>query len=260
MYAGIITKKRAVKRLGIHQRFDAAAYQMIAGYFKPGTFPSLKQILHFEGVNGPDGLKLKDSWKEGANHIYDPDHGDGEVPERIAAHYASMVKSLSEGDHVRASFEASWLAHYITDGLCPAHHYPLDKLKKELFGPGSEHGFFQRHFHWLKKGAMSTHANFEAGVSAALFLTPLRSYLDSDKLAQARRLGPLTFFKQEAKEVAKLDLYGKFLQKGWTAGIARTIKEFIAPHAAQVIGIIWLLAYIEASQAVATPKPVLATT
>ncbi len=253
MYSGIVSKHRTIKRMGIHQRFDMAAFAMIANYIKPETFPSLKQILHFEGVNGPDGLKLKTPHKTEGSHIYDPELGGGDVPRKIETHYQALVKSLVQADHVRASFEASWLAHYITDGLCPAHHYPLDQLKKELFGPESEHGFLKRHFQWFgQKGAMSTHANFEMGVSAALLFSPLKFHLDSDKLAQARRLGPLQFFRQEAKEVAKLDLYEQFCKKGWTTKIARSIKEFIAPHATQVIGIVWLLAYLEASQARAT--------
>lgn len=253
MYAGIITKKRTIKRLGIHQRFNGAAYKMIEEFLAPGSFPQLKDIHHFEGVNGPDGLKLKADWKTGCNHIYDPEAGEGDVPLRIESHYDNLVSSLKSGDLLRAAFEASWLAHFITDGLTPAHHYPLDTLKQELFGPDSKHSFIKRHFHWFtRKGAMSTHLNFEAGISIALLMQPIRSYLDGDKLAQARRLGPLAFFQQEAREIANLRLYDKFCTKGWTAEIARAIKEIIAPQASHVIGIVWLLAYLEAEQDQAT--------
>ncbi len=258
MYAGIISKKRSIKKLGIHQRFDTAAYRMISGYLKPGTFPTLSEILHFEGVNGPDGLKVKDSWVEDCNHLYDPKAGEGDVPRRINSHYNRLVHCLKDGDLTRASFEASWLAHFITDGLTPAHHHPLDKLKAELFGPNSSAGLLKRHFQYFgKKGSMSTHANFEVGTIAALLLFPLRMHLDSDKLAQARRLGLLEFFRQEALDIDEHKLYDKFCLKGWTSDIARSVRNVIAPQVTQVIGVVWLLAHLEASQS-AVPVPKLA--
>lgn len=33
----------------------------------------------------------------------------------------------------RAAFEAAWIAHAITDGLTPAHHYPLSDKIEELW-------------------------------------------------------------------------------------------------------------------------------
>ena len=69
-------------RLGIHQRFDMAAYKMIERYLPKGSFPALKDIWHFEGYNGPDGLNVKAKGitklkprQEGdpkPSHFYDP--------------------------------------------------------------------------------------------------------------------------------------------------------------------------------------------
>src|SRR5258708_4066856 len=103
MYAGFITTKRVVKRAGIHQRFDMAAYKMIAPYLPDGGFPTLKNILHFEGYNGPDGIKSKGGLKyktkddHNPSHLYDHHTDTGEVPVHIANHYAGLVESLKAG-------------------------------------------------------------------------------------------------------------------------------------------------------------------
>jgi hypothetical protein len=249
MYAGFITTKRVIKRLGIHQRFDAAAYRMIVPYLKRKSFPTLKQVLGFEGINGPDGVKIKSLGVQDPSHMYDPISDTGVLPELIEGHYQRLVETLREKDLVRSSYEAAWMAHYIVDGLTPAHHYPYDAKKAELFGEDSEIGTLAKHWRWLGgKGVLSTHLNFEIGVASSLLLLPIKVKLDQQVLAEARKLGPVPFFKREAKAVAKLDLYDRFYRAGWTAELARVVRGQIAPHAIQVVGIVWLLAYLEASQ------------
>ncbi|HSH31868.1 MAG TPA: hypothetical protein VK963_04355, partial [Candidatus Saccharimonadales bacterium] len=249
MYAGFVTRKRTVKRLGIHQKFDAAAYRMVAPYLQPETFPTLRQVLAFEGINGPDGVKVKSLGIQDPSHMYDPVTDGGVLPELIKNHYDSLVGSLRTSDRVRSGFEAAWLAHYVVDGLTPAHHYPYDEKKLELFGEDSELGLLRKNWQWLGgKGVLSTHLNFEMGVAATLVLVPIRAKLDDAKLAEARRLGAVDFFKQEARAVAELNLYERFYRTGWTAELARTVRQQIAPHATEVVGIIWLLAYLEAGQ------------
>jgi hypothetical protein len=249
MYAGFITTKRVVKRLGIHQKLDMAAYRMISPYLARTKFPTLKQVLHFEGLNGPDGIKVKSLGVHDPSHMYDPVTGTGVLPELIEGHYQRLVSCLQEGDDIRASFEAAWLAHFVTDGLTPAHHFPYDEKKDELFGEDSDVSFLRKHWHWLGgKGVFSTHLNFEMGVASTLLIFPIKAEFSEAKLAEARQLGALPFFKQEAREVADLGLYDRFYKEGWTAELARIVREQIAPHASQVVGLLWLLAYLEAGQ------------
>ena len=48
------------KLVGTHQKLDKAARRTLANFLKRGAFfPSSKEILHFEGSRGPDGLKRK---------------------------------------------------------------------------------------------------------------------------------------------------------------------------------------------------------
>ena len=263
MYSGFVTRKRVVKSIGIHQKFNSAAYRMVAPYLRTQAFPSIKQINHFEGLNGPDGLKVKSPGINEPNHLYDPVNDTGEVPSHIINHYEQLVDALKKHDMIRAAFEASWLAHYVTDGLTPGHHFPLEeelgKLKREslnrkdsfaakgLLYDATLKGTIRKNWAiWGRRGLLSTHFSFELGVATTLLLSPIRGKLDPAKLAVARQTGALEFFKHEAREIAQLELYDQFTHQGWTAKVATAVRNQLAPHTAQTVGIIWLLAYLEA--------------
>jgi hypothetical protein len=266
VYSGFISARRTVSAIGIHQRFDMAAFRMVEPYLVIGSFPTLKQVLHFEGINGPDGLKVKSPGKNEPSHLYNPLTDIGPIPEHIKGHYDKMVGALQENDDVRAAFEAAWMAHYICDGLTPAHHFPLEERLAEyaartkntvssMFkhrvkdeGDSALNVLRKQWALWGSKGLLSTHFNFEMGVALALVGTRIKGELDSAKLATATQIGPIDFFKQEAREIAELDLYGKFYDKGWNSEMARLIKNRLAPQTAQTIGIMWLLAYLEAEK------------
>ncbi len=271
MYAGFITPKRVIGKVGIHQRLDAAGYRMIQRYLPDETFPDLKSILHFEGYNGPDGIKSKTGLKPktkddpGPSHMYDPMTDTGEVPMHIANHYASLVECLKAGDTIRGSFDAAWLAHYIGDGMTPAHHWPLEekiaeaaeKARKNFLGSDTSKytAFLKKNWAiWGAKGHMSTHQNFELGIAVALLFFPIRAEFDDFELARARQLGPVQYFKSEAREIAELNLYERFYRQGWTNDLATTIKNVLAPRAARAIGMIWLLALLEAGQQLAVSE------
>src|SRR3954447_7101076 len=102
MYSGFVSTKKVINRLGVHQRFDVAALNMINPYLKPKSFPGIRSILHFEGYNGPDGIKLKSPGVDDPSHFYDPATGVGELPVHVASHYESLVNTLREQDMVRA--------------------------------------------------------------------------------------------------------------------------------------------------------------
>jgi hypothetical protein len=229
--------------------------------------------LRFEGYNGPDGLNSKIGLRpKGSNpnakddhnpsHLYDPVTDSGEVPMHIQSHYDGLVECLIGGDMVRGSFEAAWLAHYVGDGLTPAHHFPLEEKIAEAAAKAAGDltegrfakysGQVKKHWDiWGAKGHMSTHQNFELGIAFALLIFPIRPQFDDRELARARTLGPVDYFKSEAREVAGLELYERFYRVGWNNDIAATIKNVLAPETARTIGIIWLLALLEAGQRLA---------
>lgn len=249
MYSGFITKNKSSHRLGVHQRFNTSAHRMIKPMLQTGNFPGIKRILHFEGINGPDGLKTKSPDRQNPSHMYDPLTDKGELPELITKHYNGLVDSLRTGDRVRSGFEAAWLAHYVVDGLTPAHHFPdYEEIKQEILGDESEYSMLMKGWHWIgAKGVMSTHLNFEAGIASILMGTRLHPEFDQRLWHDAKKLGYLAFFKREAREVADQGLYDLFYKKGWTQSLARTIKRDLAPHSIQVLAIIWLMADHEAA-------------
>jgi hypothetical protein len=262
MYSGFVTHKKVVHRVGIHQRFDMAAYRMIEKYLPNGFFPPMKAIMYWEGYNGPDGLKVKSPKQNDPSHLYDPRTDTGDVPMHITNHYNKLVQCLKEGDVIRAGFEASWMAHYIGDGLTPAHHWPLeDKIaeaverEKAAAAAGDVNKLLLKAKKnwavWGFKGHLSTHFNFEMGIAFALLIYPIRGKFKPDDFARARRLGYLEYFKEQARDIAHYDLYERFYKQGWNSDIAGVVKNVIAPMAAETIGIIWLLAVLEAGQELA---------
>jgi hypothetical protein len=270
MYSGFVTSKKVVDRLGIHQRFDMAGYRMIEKYLPQGFFPPMKDILYWEGYNGPDGLKVKSPKQADPSHLYDPKTDTGAVPGHITVHYEKLVRCLKNGDIVRAGFEASWMAHYIGDGLTPAHHWPLEEKiaeavleEKEAVEAGDVNKLLLKAKKnwavWGAKGHLSTHFYFEMGIAFALLIYPIKGSFKPDDFARARRLGYLEYFKEQARDVATLDLYERFYKQGWNSDIAAVVKNKIAPMTAETIGVIWLLAVLEAGQELAIEEIMVAT-
>lgn len=72
MYSGTTLYNKSGNVMGAHQKFDRAARKFVSER-RPGLgFPSSKQILHFEGNNGPDGVKRKSARKDEPWHFWDP--------------------------------------------------------------------------------------------------------------------------------------------------------------------------------------------
>ena len=266
MYAGFISPKHASRRLGVHQRLDMAAYKMIEPYLGDQSFPTIATILKFEGYNGPDGIKSKQGLKyktshdHAPSHLYDPVTDEGEVPMHIANHYRQLVEALVARDNVRSAFEAAWLAHYVCDGLTPAHHFPLEaKITAEVeraaltvaAGDSSKvTAQVKKNWAiWGPKGHLSTHiVNFGIGIAVALLFFPIKGRLSEAEVAQASQQGPVEYFKGVARQVSDLKIYQQFYAHGWTNDLASIVKNNLAPLISRSIGIIWLLASIEAAQ------------
>lgn len=262
MNSGFITTKRVVNQIGVHQRFDVAAYRMIEQFLPTGAFPTLKDIIHFEGYNGPDGLKIKSSGVNEPSHLYDPVTDTGDAAMHVANHYAALVDRLKNGDMIRAAFEASWMAHYICDGLTPAHHWPLEERLAEAAAlspaslkrgdttkfAGTMVAIKKKWAVYGVKGHLSTHFYFETGIAFALLIFPIRPVFRDEEFIRTRELGPLGYFKAEALDISELHLYERFYKEGWNSDIAAAIKNKIAPQTARAIGLIWLLALYEAGE------------
>jgi hypothetical protein len=59
MYSGTTLTPISGRLFGAHQKIDRVARKSFESLTPKAEFPAIKEILHFEGVNGPDAIKRK---------------------------------------------------------------------------------------------------------------------------------------------------------------------------------------------------------
>lgn len=270
MYSGTLLTNYSGAVFGTHQKIDRSAYSHLKKMTQNigadiDRFPKIRDILHFEGKNGPDGIKSKSPSKDEPWHFYDPfDADDSQLTEILEKHYIELVKQLRKGSPERAAFDTAWLAHALVDGLTPAHHYPYEEELSQLRG-GSVHernsvksklmikGDTKRDSAkknwqlWGVGGLMSTHALFEAGVSVIMAPLSMKSAKPSDGDIQTMLdVGYIEYFKRSAREIALLNMYERFTNRGWTPGLVRDVRTDLGPIIIRTVTLVWYSAMREA--------------
>lgn len=267
MWSGTTLTNFSGSFIGAHQKVDRVARFYLDELSKRSeVFPSIKDILHFEGKNGPDGIKSKSPAKDEPWHFYDPfDPEDTQLLDIIEGHYNELVKQLKKQSPERAAFDAAWLAHAIVDGLTPAHHFPYeeklseirggqtmdsrDSIKSKVIMPGDTISKKLKN-NWAMYGVgglLSMHGMFEIG--AGLLLAPVKMKtakpLDID-LKHLTEVGYLELFRRAAREVALLDMYDRFHERGWTVRLSRDVRNHLGPVMAKTVCIAWYSAMRDA--------------
>ncbi len=265
MYSGTTLHGKSGNLIGAHQKFDRVARRFTQQLRPEAEFPPIKQILHFEGNNGPDGIKRKSTGIDEPWHFWDPtDTEDQKLLDIIRAHYERLVEELRANNTERAAFEAAWLAHAIVDGLTPAHHYPYEEKLLELRGEGLEtrnsiknkiviKGDTKRQTlsknwkMWGAKGLLLSHASFEWGVSTVVVPMKLTSGCPSNgDVKHARNVGLDKYLKEHALVIYELNMYERFLRRGWTTKLGQEIKTELGPRITNCITTAWIMALDEA--------------
>lgn len=268
MYSGSTLTRASGRIIGAHQKIDRLAekqlYQLLDN---DKQFPAINKILHFEGCNGPDGIKRKSPAHDEPWHYFQPfDKNDNELLEIIESHFKRLVASLQQLDEVRASFEAAWLAHALVDGLTPAHHYPYEEklielrggqgidtritVKEKLMMPGdtfSEQLSNNWKF-WGPKGLFTTHAAFEMGI--ATMIKPLqinKSLCEGNEKFLVTSQNICEWYRETAQSVAVMKLYEKFYKFGWTRILAIEVKKKLIPIIVRSVTLAWYGAIEEAN-------------
>jgi hypothetical protein len=236
-----LTKGRLFNSVGTHQKFDRASYDLFKNrVIDTKKFPSRSMILNFEGSGGPDGLKFKGNYN--TDHMWDPVNKIGHLPVWIDVNYKNLVKALKDGDEVKASFEAGFMAHYLTDILTPAHHlthqFILDEYENKKYR--------KRWKIYGHKGLLSTHVAFEAGISSAIFFSPIKAGFDEKLLNSIKKDGIKEVAMRESLAISKYKLYDQFITKGWNAQLAKNIKVVVVKRIPQLVAAAWVAAYEEA--------------
>ncbi len=282
--------------MGTHQRLDQAARRSLGQILPHGKyFPSSKEIVHFEGIRGPDGLKRKSPGVDEPSHmltnkeflkgskiskseadLHSPamESGHENLDERsvltmILDHKWNLVQALRDKNHVRAAFEAAWMAHMIVDGLTPAHHFPLSDVKDELmtdkefmkvFGQpikGLMHGrstmetLRNNWLYWGAGGHMSKHIAYEYGVLTITAAKPPRALEVSIDPKDLEQLDTEQIFRNAYDRVCGFKMYDRFLAEGWTTELAFETMSKLLPEIIRVITLGW---YAAAAEAYHLPK------
>jgi hypothetical protein len=249
---------------GAHQKIDRVARRdllaLMAAESQPLTFfPTNRQLAHFEGFNGPDGIKRKSPGQAEPWHYYDPKNENDKQLLEIIAEHQGLIRAAIEGhDTIRLTFEAAWLAHAIVDGLTPAHHYPYEReltelrggkgietrtsIKEKLVLPGDTLRKRARNNWkmWGEKGLLSSHIAFEMGV--ATIITPIRYRTTQPSAADIeylRRHGFGAYFKRQAQQIAQLGLYDDFIGSGWTPRLAKQVRRELVPIIINTVTLGW---------------------
>ena len=269
MYSGTTLTPISGVFLGAHQKFDRVARRHVTRLLQPGQhFPAAKQILKFEGQNGPDGIKRKSPAQNEPWHYMNPfDDTDSQLTTIIADHHLALIDALKEKNDTKAAFEAAWLAHAIVDGLTPAHHFPyeeeLTKLRggkgietrttimRKIIMPGaSPTDQLKNNWKmWGPKGLLSTHGMFEFGIAAIIKPMSFQNYVPNEaEIAKIVHMGVADYFRLIAREVAALGLYDSYYASGWTPRLAKQIRLHLAPMIVQTISLSWYCAILEANK------------
>lgn len=265
--------KKSGRIIGAHQKIDRLArrhFEQLAG--KTDVFPNIREILHFEGIRGPDGVKLKSPGVDEPWHFIDLNNlGDTRLMDHINDHRNSLVAAIRQNNHEKMAFEAAWLAHAVADGLTPAHQVPYDDIMNELRGAtealknsvrskvlmpgnGSVKTFVKNNWeYWGFGGVMTSHTLFEGGVATTI--SPLRfdPAMFSNEVIYGLIKRPFNEVIMEAiYEVADLHMYEEFKKTGWSTKLARQTRRQLLPIIVRTVTYAWYSALAEAEQSDAT--------
>jgi hypothetical protein len=267
MYSGTTLTSFSGRLVGAHQKIDRLARTSLRDIApKAKGFPTAKQVLHFEGFNGPDAIKRKSPAKDEPWHYYFPfDVESQELIGTIADHYDNLVTALKKDDTVRAAFEAAWLAHAVVDGLTPAHHFPYEErlvelrggksitsrtsIKDKLIMPGGTaiEQLRNNWGMWGPSGLLTTHGLFEWGVAAIILpLSTKKVALSKADIQELYDFGIIDLFKRKAKEIAALNMYERYQRLGWTPALARQVRRYLVPTIVRTVTLMWYAALIDA--------------
>ncbi len=263
----IKNSKKSGRLVGTHQKIDKIARRQLGKHLPKGVyFPSEKEILYFEGTKGPDGLKRKCPGIDEPEHFILPEHDDGVLIGMILDHQYNLHKALASGNEVRAAFEAAWMAHAITDGLTPAHHFPFQEAIKELmsdkeflkiFGtpikgimPGKNLAETTRNnwLYWGAGGYMNKHVAFEYGAAVTTAATPAQILAPKIQAKELYGVDLRAAFYNSLRKIHALDMYNRFRREGWTAELAFECRDVLMPEIIRAVMLGWASAVPELVQ------------
>ena len=262
MYSGTTFRHRSGNLVGVHQRIDRVAKKHLIHHIgRTPFFPTIKTILHFEGKNGPDGIKSKSPSVDEPWHFISPDATtDDPLVKTIEDHLYNLSVALKKEDEVRSGFEAAWLSHAIVDGLTPAHHFPLAEKIEELWGKahsersstsdkiiikgtGRRDSLAKNWEYWGARGIFSAHLFYEMGVASSLTIASFNSIgITKEDLARVEREGYIPLFMESIKAIDEMGTYQEFMKTGWSVHLANISRKKLVPLIMKNVCLAWYAA------------------
>ena len=258
MYAGTTVGKKSGHLIGVHQRIDRIARRHMKTLLKNRKFPEINAILHFEGNNGPDGIKRKSPSVDEPWHFINPEKiDDRSLIDMIIDHQINLGIALKARNEERAAFEAAWMAHAVVDGLTPAHHFPLADKIEELFGMAHHErssvkdkniikGLNRRDTvsknweYWGKHGIFTNHMMFEFGVAMAILGAPFKKeIIQKADLQQLEDEGFEAVFRRLLREILDLGTYETYSKTGWDWRLGRKVRHQLTPLIVKAVVLGW---------------------
>ncbi len=251
--------KHSGKLIGVHQKLDKVARKLLDAKMEGVDFPTIKEILYFEGSRGPDGIKKKSPGVDDPDYFIIPSKDDGKLFEIVMNHQHNLAQALKSNNRERAAFEAAWMAHALTDAMTPAHHYPYRKVVDELMTDKDYKTLFGHEIkgimrgetllqaarnnwlYWGAGGVMTKHIAYEYGV--AYIIKPVRLERLMPKNLEAADLKKVDLKKEFYDAVNKVDslkMYDHFLDAGWTTQLAVETREILIPEIVRLIVLGWV--------------------
>ena len=266
MYSGTTFRNHSGNVVGVHQRIDRVAKKHLTKHIGTDAFfPTIKTILHFEGKNGPDGIKSKSpSLDEPWHYITPGTVGDDPLITIISDHLHNLTTALTKKDEIRAGFEAAWLAHAIVDGLTPAHHFPLAEKIEELWGKphterqtkrdkvlikaSSRRDMVSKNWeYWGSKGVFSAHIFYEMGIASSISTVKFTDIgLSETDFKEIAITGYIPYFMKSLDEIHAMGTFEEFGKKGWSVGLGNRIRRELIPLIMKNVCLAWYLAHTEA--------------
>ncbi len=246
--------------MGVHQRIDRLARRSLVAKLPASTeFPVIKDILHFEGLNGPDGIKRKSPSRDEPWHYINPqDPSDRLLINMIQEHIANLRNALRGQNQERAAFEAAWVAHAVVDGLTPAHHYPLADKIEELWGKphhervsirdknlirgkGARDTFSKNWEYWGSGGVFTAHIGFEWGVATTAATMRFSDSIgpSGNDYIRLEQEGFEVLFLESLRKIDAMNMYEEYGKKGWTRHLAMETRSVLMPEIIKAVALVW---------------------
>jgi hypothetical protein len=244
---------------GDHQRFNRLAYKQLRKILPDDFFPDIKSILHYEGKRGPDGTKFGDESCVPDDFINPADALESSMMDRVMEHYQLLVDALKSHDKDQSSYQAAWLAHTLVDGLTPAHHIPYNEMLTELAehhknrssigrmyikGDSTRDTISRTNKLMGPKGMLMKHTLFEFGAALSMQFFQARNV--QILRGAGSRVSLPQFYAKAVGRVAKLNMYSRFEQTGFSLPLVVDSRRTLGPTMVEVVSTFWYHASQEA--------------